>query len=204
MHIAIAGNIGAGKTTLTSFLSDHYGWDAHYEEVDDNPYLADFYEDMKQWSFHLQIQFLNNRFSKVNSIRTSGKTVIQDRTIYEDGYIFAPNLFDLGLMGKRDFDNYSSLFKLMNSLVQAPDLLIYIRASVQKLVDQIKSRGRDYESNIRVDYLKHLNDRYEDWINEYTDGKVLIIDIDELDFINDKEAFKTLTEKIDAQLEDIK
>ncbi len=164
MHIAIAGNIGSGKTSLTSLLANHYNWEPHYEEVDDNPYLADFYEDMQRWSFNLQVFFLNSRFSTVNEIRKSGRTVIQDRTIYEDAYIFAPNLYDMGLMSKRDFDNYASLFELMSSLIQAPDLLIYLRASVPKLVEQIQVRGRDYENNIRLDYLKRLNERYEAWV----------------------------------------
>lgn len=200
MHITVAGNIGAGKTALTTFLSDHYGWDSHFEEVDDNPYLADFYEDMQRWSFNLQVQFLNNRFSHVKNIRSSNKTVIQDRTIYEDGHIFAPNLYDLGLMSKRDFDNYTSLFELMNSLVQAPDLVIYIRASVPKLVEQIQARGRDYENNIRLDYLKRLNERYEAWIAHYSDGKKLIIDVDELDFINNRSDLNTIINKIDAEI----
>ncbi len=200
MHIAIAGNIGSGKTTLAELLAKHYGWDAHYEEVDDNPYLADFYEDMQRWSFNLQIQFLNNRFSQVQKIRQSGKTVVQDRTIYEDAYIFAPNLYDMGLMGKRDYDNYLSLFELMSSLVKSPDLLIYIRASVPKLVEQIQKRGREYENNIRLDYLKRLNERYEAWIEQYDKGKVLIINVDECNFFDNKKDLSTIIDKVDAQI----
>ncbi len=200
MHIAIAGNIGSGKTTLAGLLAKHYGWDAHYEEVDDNPYLADFYEDMQRWSFNLQIQFINNRFSQVQKIRESGKTVVQDRTIYEDAYIFAPNLYDMGLMGKRDYNNYLSLFELMSSLVKAPDLLIYIRASVPKLVEQIQQRGREYENNIRLDYLKRLNERYEAWIEQYDKGKVLIINVDELNFFSNKADLSSIIDKIDAQI----
>ncbi|MGQ1785376.1 MULTISPECIES: deoxynucleoside kinase [unclassified Saccharicrinis] len=200
MHIAIAGNIGSGKTTLTTLLSKHYGWEAHYEEVDDNPYLADFYEDMQRWSFNLQVYFLNSRFSQVNDIRKKGKTVIQDRTIYEDAYIFAPNLYDMGLMSKRDFDNYASLFELMSSLVQAPDLLIYLRASVPKLVEQIQSRGRDYESGIRLDYLKRLNERYEAWVEQYTQGKLLIVNVDEYNFIKNKTDLSSIIDKVDTHV----
>ena len=200
MHIAVAGNIGSGKTTLTSLLSKHYNWEAHYEEVDDNPYLADFYEDMQRWAFNLQIYFLNSRFSQVNEIRKMGKTVIQDRTIYEDAYIFAPNLYDMGLMSKRDFDNYASLFELMSSLIQAPDLMIYLRASVPKLVEQIQNRGRDYENNIRLDYLKRLNERYEAWIEQYTQGKLLIINVDEYNFIKNKSDLSTIIDKVDTHV----
>ncbi len=200
MHIAIAGNIGSGKTTLTTLLSKHYGWDAHYEEVDDNPYLADFYEDMQRWAFNLQIYFLNSRFSQVNEIRKLGKNVIQDRTIYEDAYIFAPNLYDMGLMSKRDFDNYASLFELMSSLIQAPDLLIYLRASVPKLVEQIQMRGRDYENNIRLDYLKRLNERYEAWVEQYTQGKLLIVNVDEYNFIKNKTDLSSIIDKVDTHV----
>ncbi|HRW21920.1 MAG TPA: deoxynucleoside kinase, partial [Bacteroidales bacterium] len=182
MHIAVAGNIGAGKTTLTRLLSKHYGWTPHYEDVDDNPYLSDFYDDMQRWSFNLQVYFLNSRFSQILEIRQSGKTVIQDRTIYEDAYIFAPNLHSMGLMSTRDFDNYFSLFDLMSKLVQPPDLLIYLRATVPKLVQQIQQRGRKYENTIRLDYLKRLNERYEAWINGYEFGKMLIVDIDNINF----------------------
>ncbi len=200
MHIAIAGNIGSGKTTLTSLLSNHYGWDAHYEEVDDNPYLADFYEDMQRWAFNLQVYFLNSRFSQVNEIRKMGKTVVQDRTIYEDAYIFAPNLYDMGLMSKRDFDNYAGLFELMSSLVQAPDLLIYLRASVPKLVEQIQSRGREYENNIRLDYLKRLNERYEAWVEQYSKGKLLIVNVDEYNFIKNKSDLSSIIDKVDTHV----
>ncbi len=200
MHIAIAGNIGSGKTSLTALLANHYGWEAHFEEVDDNPYLADFYEDMQRWSFNLQVYFLNSRFSQVNEIRRMEKDVIQDRTIYEDAYIFAPNLYDMGLMGKRDFDNYAQLFELMSSLVQAPDLLIYLRASVPKLVEQIQTRGREYENNIRLDYLKRLNERYEAWIEQYNKGKLLIINVDEHNFIKNKSDLSFIIDKVDAQV----
>lgn len=200
MHIAVAGNIGSGKTSLTELLSRHYKWEPHYEDVEDNPYLVDFYEDMQRWSFNLQIFFLNNRFTQVRNIRNSGKTVIQDRTIYEDAYIFASNLFDMQLMSKRDFDTYSSLFELMSSLVKAPDLLIYLRASVPTLVRQIQLRGREYENNIRLDYLKRLNERYEAWIQSYNKGKLLIIDVDEIDFIKYKPDLSSVIDKVDAEI----
>ncbi len=199
-HIAIAGNIGSGKTTLTSKLANHYGWSAHYEDVDENPYLNDFYEDMLRWSFNLQIFFLNSRFNQVLDIRQSGKTVIQDRTIYEDAFIFAPNLYDMGLMPLRDFNNYSKLFKLMSSLVQPPDLLIYLRASVPTLVNQIQKRGRDYETTIRIDYLTRLNERYEAWINEYKSGKLLIISVNDTDFKNNPKDLSLVIDKVDAEL----
>lgn len=200
MHIALAGNIGAGKTTLTELLSKHYKWTAHYEDVDENPYLNDFYEDMQRWSFNLQIYFLNSRFNQVLDIRQSGKTVIQDRTIYEDAEIFAPNLHAMGLMSTRDFKNYSTLFQLMNKLVKAPDLLIYLRATVPTLVNQIQMRGREYENSIRLDYLKQLNERYEAWISRYDAGKLLIIDVDKLDFPNNPEDLSSIIDRIDAQL----
>ena len=200
MHIALAGNIGAGKTTLTELLSKHYLWVAHYEDVDENPYLNDFYEDMQRWSFNLQIFFLNNRFKQIVDIRSSEKTVIQDRTIYEDAEIFAPNLHAMGLMSTRDFNNYHSLFQMMTKFVQAPDLLIYLRASVPTLVNQIQKRGRDYESSIRIDYLKQLNERYEAWINRYKSGKLLIIDVDRIDFPNNPEDLSNVIDRIDAQI----
>ena len=181
MHIAIAGNIGSGKTTLTRLLSKHFGWKPHYEEVDNNPYLESFYEDMKRWSFNLQIYFLNSRFRQVMEIRKSGENIIQDRTIYEDAYIFAANLYDMGLMETRDYENYQALFELMSSFLQAPDLLIYLRASVPTLVRQIQKRNRDYEQSIRLDYLKALNKRYESWIANYNKGKLLIIESDNID-----------------------
>ncbi len=171
MHIAIAGNIGSGKTTLTSLLSKNFGWDAHFEDVDDNPYLNDFYNDMQRWSFNLQIYFLNTRFNQILSFRRSGKTLVQDRTIYEDAYIFAPNLHAMGLMSTRDFENYFTLFNMLSSLIQPPDLVVYLRASVPTLVKQIQKRGRKYEDNIRLDYLKRLNERYEAWIESYKLGK---------------------------------
>ena len=199
MHIAIAGNIGSGKTTLTRKLSKHYGWKAHYEDVDHNPYLQSFYEDMQRWSFNLQVYFLNSRFRQVVDIRQSGKKVIQDRTIYEDAYIFATNLHAMNLMSTRDFENYISLFELMSSFIQPPDLLIYLRASVSTLVEQIQKRGRDYEESIRIDYLKLLNERYETWIKNYSLGKLLIINVDTLDFTK-PEDISVVIEKVDAEL----
>ncbi len=200
MHIAVAGNIGAGKTTLTGLLAKHYKWMPHYEDVDENPYLNDFYEDMQRWSFNLQIYFLNSRFNQVLNIQHSGDTVIQDRTIYEDAEIFAPNLHAMGLMSTRDFKNYSSLFKLMSKLIKAPDLMIYLRASVPTLVNQIQLRGRDYENSIRIDYLKQLNERYEAWIDHYKDGKLLVINVDKIDFMNNPEDLSGIIDKIDAQI----
>ncbi|MEZ5104645.1 MAG: deoxynucleoside kinase [Draconibacterium sp.] len=200
MHIAVAGNIGAGKTTLSELLAKHYKWLPHYEDVDENPYLNDFYNDMQRWSFNLQIYFLNSRFKQIIDIRKSGKTVIQDRTIYEDAEIFAPNLHSMGLMSTRDFNNYKSLFDLMVSLVQPPDLLIYLRASVPTLVNQIQKRGREYENSIRIDYLKQLNDRYEKWIGHYKMGKLLIINVDDLDFTANPEDLSFIIDKIDAQI----
>ncbi|MFY9590608.1 MAG: deoxynucleoside kinase [Bacteroidales bacterium] len=200
MHIAVAGNIGAGKTTLTKLLAKHYGWSPHYGDVDDNPYLNDFYEDMQRWSFNLQVYFLNSRFNQILEIRKAGKTVIQDRTIYEDAYIFAPNLHSMGLMTTRDFDNYFSLFTLMATLVEAPDLLIYLRASVPKLVQNIQQRGRKYENTIRLDYLKRLNERYEGWIANYNGGKLLIIDVENLDFAQRPEDLREIIDKIDAEI----
>ncbi|HFB61959.1 MAG TPA: deoxynucleoside kinase [Bacteroidetes bacterium] len=199
MHIAIAGNIGSGKTTLTKILSKHYGWKAHYEDVDHNPYLQSFYDDMQRWSFNLQVYFLNSRFRQVVEIRRGNKNVIQDRSIYEDAYIFAPNLHDMNLMSTRDFENYSSLFELMSSFIQPPDLLIYLRASVSTLVEQIQKRGREYEESIRLDYLKLLNERYEAWISKYKQGKLLIINVDDLDF-SKPEDIGIVIEKIDAEI----
>ncbi len=200
MHIAIAGNIGSGKTTLAGLLSKHYGWEAHYEDVDTNPYLNNFYEDMKRWSFNLQIYFLNSRFRQVVEIRRKDKKVIQDRTIYEDAHIFAPNLHAMGLMSSRDFNNYASLFELMSSFIQPPDLLIYLNASVPTLVSQIQKRGRDYENSIRLDYLKKLNERYEDWISGYDLGKLLIIDVDRVKFDERQEDLGKVVHKIDAEI----
>ena len=200
MHIAIAGNIGAGKTTLTGLLAKHYNWATHFEDVDENPYLLDFYDEMQRWSFNLQIYYLNSRFTQTQEIRNSSKTVIQDRTIYEDAYIFAPNLHSMGLMTTRDFENYFSLFNLLESFVSAPDLLIYLRASVSKLVENIQTRGREYEESIRLDYLKRLNERYEAWISTYDKGKLLIIDVDSNQFNENQEDLGEIISKVDAEL----
>ncbi len=200
MHIAIAGNIGSGKTTLTKLLSEHYNWDAHYESIDDNPYLNDFYNEMQRWSFNLQIYYLNSRFTQIQDIKQSDKNVIQDRTIYEDAFIFAPNLHSMGLMTSRDFENYFSLFNLLESFISAPDLLIYLRASVPKLVTQIQKRGRDYEESIRLDYLKRLNERYEAWISTYDKGKLLVIDVDDNAFHEDKEDLGKIIQAIDTEI----
>jgi len=199
MHIAIAGNIGSGKTTLTKMLSAHYGWIPKFESVDFNPYLADFYEDMERWSFNLQIYFLNKRFKDVVDIAKTDDVIIQDRTIYEDACIFAPNLHDMGLMSSRDFENYSDLFSLMMSLVGMPDLMIYLRSSIPNLVSQIQKRGRDYEKGIRIDYLTGLNEKYENWIKDYK-GNLLIIDADHIKFGNNPEDFEKVTDMIDAKL----
>jgi len=198
MHIAVAGNIGSGKTTLTRLLAKNYGWKPHFEDVDDNPYLNDFYEDMQRWSFNLQIYFLNSRFGQIVDIRRKGETVIQDRTIYEDAHIFAPNLHIMGLMSTRDFNNYLNLFNLMSSLIQPPDLLIYLRGSVPTLVSQIQKRGRDYEKNIRLDYLQRLNERYEAWIETYKLGKMLIIEVDNMNYADRPEDLRMVINKIDA------
>ncbi len=200
MHIAIAGNIGSGKTTLAGLLSKHYGWEAHYEDVDTNPYLNNFYEDMQRWSFNLQIYFLNSRFRQVVDIRKKNIKVIQDRTIYEDAYIFAPNLHSMGLMSSRDFNNYSSLFELMSSFIQPPDLLIYLKASVPTLVSQIQKRGREYENSIRLDYLKKLNERYEEWISVYDLGKLLVVNVDHIKFSERPEDLGEVIQKIDAEI----
>jgi deoxyadenosine/deoxycytidine kinase len=200
MHLAIAGNIGSGKTTLTRLLAKQMKWKPYYESVDDNPYLDSFYDDMKRWSFNLQVYFLNSRFRQVVEIRKSNKTIIQDRTIYEDAYIFAPNLHEMNLMTTRDFDNYISLFELMSSFIEAPDLLIYLRANVSTLVSQIAQRGRDYEESIRIDYLKKLNERYDQWISSYDQGKLLIIDVDDIDFTNNPEDLGMIIEKISAEI----
>jgi deoxyadenosine/deoxycytidine kinase len=200
MHIAIAGNIGSGKTTLTSLLSKHYKWEPHYEDVDDNPYLNDFYQDMQRWSFNLQIYFLNSRFNQILDIRKSGKEVIQDRTIYEDAFIFAPNLHSMGLMSTRDFENYFTLFNLISSLIEPPDLLIYLRASIPTLVNQIQKRGRKYENSIRLDYLKRLNERYEAWVESYNLGRMLIVDADNYNFPDNSEDLSTVIDKINAEL----
>lgn len=200
MHIAVAGNIGSGKTTLSGLLAKHYKWTPHYENVDDNPYLNDFYKDMQRWSFNLQIYFLNSRFNQLLELNKSGKKIIQDRTIYEDAYIFAPNLHAMGLMTTRDFENYFSLFNSMDEFIKAPDLLIYLRASVPALVDQIQKRGRDYEEAIRLDYLTRLNERYEAWISTYDKGNLLIVDVDENNFHEDTEDFGKIVSQIDAEI----
>ncbi len=200
MHIAVAGNIGSGKTTLTKLLAKNYGWKPKFEDVDFNPYLSDFYNDMERWSFNLQIYFLNRRFKDVVDIANSGEHVIQDRTIYEDARIFAPNLHTMGLMTTRDFENYTSLFNLMLSLVKPPDLLIYLKSSIPNLVSQIQKRGREYESSIRLDYLKGLNERYEEWISGYKDGKLLVVNVDELKFEDNPKDLSVIIDSIDAQL----
>lgn len=199
MHIAIAGNIGAGKTTLTKLLAKHYNWEAQLEDVVDNPYLDDFYNQMERWSFNLQVYFLNSRFRQVLQIRQSGRDIIQDRTIYEDAHIFAPNLHAMGLMTNRDFENYKSLFDLMESLVKGPDILIYLRSSIPNLVSQIHKRGRDYENSISIDYLSRLNERYEAWIHGYK-GKLLIIDVDNLNFVDNPEDLGNVINTIDAEI----
>ena len=200
MHIAIAGNIGAGKTTLTKLLAKHYKWNTHFEDTEENPYLNDFYDDMQRWSFNLQIYFLNSRLNQIMQIRESNKTVIQDRTIYEDAYIFAPNLHAMGLMTTRDYENYIDLFDSMMRFVQPPELLIYLRGSIPTLVRQIQKRGRDYEESIRLDYLKRLNERYEAWITSYDKGNLLIIDIDNNNFFEESEDLGKIINKIDAEL----
>jgi deoxyadenosine/deoxycytidine kinase len=198
-HIAVAGNIGAGKTTLTEMLSKHYKWIPHFEDVDHNPYLMDFYEDMPRWSFNLQIYFLNSRLQQLVEIQKGSETIIQDRTIYEDANIFAPNLHEMGLMSKRDFDNYYHFFQTLKSLVQPPDLLIYLSASVPTLVGQIQKRGREYEENIRLDYLKRLNEYYNKWIESYKEGHLLVIDVDKNKFAEKDEDLGDIISKIDAQ-----
>ena len=200
MHIAVAGNIGSGKTTLTGMLAKHYGWEALYESVDNNPYLASFYQDMQRWSFNIQIYFLNSRFRQVLDIRKRKKDVIQDRTIYEDAYIFAPNLHEMDLMATRDFDNYSQLFELMKQFIQAPDLLIYLKADVSTLVTQIHKRGRAYEDSIRLSYLENLNEQYEKWISNYQDGRLLVVDVNTIKFAERPEDFGEIINKIDAEL----
>jgi deoxyadenosine/deoxycytidine kinase len=202
-HIAIAGNIGSGKTTLAGKLGKHYGWQVLYESVENNPYLRDFYEDMKRWAFHLQIYFLNSRFKQVNEIQTEKKPTVQDRTIYEDAHIFAANLYKSGHINERDYQSYLDIFNSMVGFVKAPDLLIYLRADIPKLVEQIQKRGRDYENAIRLDYLKNLNEHYENWINNYKAGKLLIIDVNHLDFVNNIDDFAFIINKIDFELNNL-
>ena len=199
MHIAVAGNIGSGKTTLTKMLAAHYGWTPKFESVDYNPYLADYYEDMERWSFNLQIYFLNKRFKDVVDISKTDEVIIQDRTIYEDARIFAPNLHAMGLMSSRDFENYTDLFDMMMSMVNPPDLLIYLKSSIPNLVAQIQKRGREYEKGIRIDYLTGLNERYDEWIAGYK-GNLLVIDADNIKFANRPEDFEKITDMIDAKL----
>lgn len=200
MHIAVSGNIGSGKTTLTEKLAKHYGWKAEFETVDENPYLPDFYEDMKRWAFHLQVYFLNSRFNQIKKIQVSETPTIQDRTIYEDAYIFAANLYKSKLLTDRDYENYQSLFRSMISHVKAPDLLIYLKADIPKLVGQIEKRGRSYETAMRIDYLKNLNTHYEEWIANYSEGKLLIIDVNNLDFVENPEDFSFVVEKVDREI----
>jgi len=199
-HIAIAGNIGAGKTTLTKILAKHFNWSPHFEDVENNPYLNDFYNDMHRWSFNLQIFFLNSRLRQLVEIQKGEQVVIQDRTIYEDAYIFAPNLHEMGLMTKRDFDNYKNFFETLKGMVNPPDLLIYLKASVPTLVGQIQKRGREYEENIRLDYLKRLNEYYNSWLDKYEDGRMIVIDIDKLNYADNKEDLATVIGIITAEV----
>lgn len=200
MHIAIAGNIGSGKTTLTEKLANHFGWKYELESVDNNPYLKDFYEDMEKWAFHLQIFFLNSRFNQIKNIRNGKETVIQDRTIYEDAYIFAKNLFNIGKLNQRDYDNYLGVFQSMIRVVEAPDLLIYLKADIPKLVERIQIRGRDYENAIRLDYLQTLNNHYKEWIEGYSLGKLLVIDVNDRDFVKNIEDFAFIVDKVDLEI----
>tara|TARA_A100001035_G_scaffold33495_1_gene22435 strand:+ start:171 stop:812 length:642 start_codon:yes stop_codon:yes gene_type:complete len=203
MHLAISGNIGSGKTTLTKKLSNHFNWTANFEDVENNPYLNDFYKDMQRWSFNLQVFFLNSRFRQIIDIKNSKQTHIQDRTIYEDANIFAPNLHNMGLMSTRDFNNYQEIFNLMDQFVKGPDLLIYLRASVSTLVEQIQKRGRDYENSIRLDYLTRLNERYEAWISEYDKGKLLIIDVDDINFSEEQDDVDNIIKMVKSELKDL-
>ena len=203
MHIAISGNIGAGKTSLTELLSKHYRWEAHYEDVIDNPYLDDFYNHMERWSFNLQIYFLKSRFEQLIKINNNSNTIVQDRTIYEDAHIFAPNLKSMGLMNQRDFKNYQGLFELMESQIHGPDLLIYLRSNIPNLVNKIHKRGREYENSISIDYLSRLNERYEAWTSTYDKGNIIKIDVDELDFVENKEDLKLIIAMVDDEIKKI-
>jgi len=200
MHIAVSGNIGAGKTTLAEKLGKHFGWKVQVENVEENPYLVDFYADMKRWAFHVQIHFLNSRFKQVDELRDSKVTIVQDRTIYEDAYIFAKSLYRSGHFTERDYQSYLNLFELMINYVQPPDLLIYLKADIGKLVSQIEKRGRSYENSIRIDYLKTLNEHYEEWIDNYKLGKLLVIDVNNLDFVAKVEDFAYIVNQIDVEL----
>ena len=203
MHVAISGNIGAGKTSLTELLAKHYGWDAHYEDVIDNPYLDDFYNHMERWSFNLQIFFLKSRFEQLLKIKNNNKTIVQDRTIYEDAHIFAPNLKSMGLMNQRDFKNYQELFELMESQIQGPDLLIYLRSNIPNLVNKIHKRGREYENSISIDYLSRLNERYEAWTSTYNKGNIIKIDVDDIDFVENKQDLELIILNIDNEVKKI-
>lgn len=203
MRIAIAGNIGAGKTSLTELIAKHYNWEANFEDVIDNPYLDDFYNHMERWSFNLQVYFLKSRFQQLLSFKDNKKTIVQDRTIYEDAYIFAPNLNAMGLMNQRDFKNYQQLFDLVESLIEGPDLLIYLRSSISNLVSKIHKRGREYENSISIDYLSRLNERYEAWISTYDKNKMIIIDVDGLDFVENRDDLKSVVAEIDKGLSKI-
>jgi deoxyadenosine/deoxycytidine kinase len=203
MHIAVVGNIGAGKTTLTEMLAKNYNWDPLYETVDNNPYLEDFYNDMKRWSFNLQVYFLNSRFQQIIEIQKVQKNIIQDRTIYEDAYIFAENLHEMGLMPSRDYENYKAIFENITSFIRPPDLIIYLKASVPTLVENIQRRGREYEAGIRLDYLQKLNNKYEKWIGNYNKGKVLILDKDKLDFANQDEHFNSIISSVDKEIKSL-
>ena len=199
MHIAIAGNIGSGKTTLTDKLAKHYQYDVLLEKMDENPYIHSFYEDMRRWSFNLQIYYLHTRYKQLLDMKQTGRDFVQDRTLYEDAYIFAPNLQAMGLMNTRDYDNYIAVFELLESFIQPPDLLIYLRGDVSSLIKQIQRRGRSYESSIRLDYLTNLNERYDNWFDSYDRGKVLRINIDELNFADSREDLGTVINMIDAE-----
>jgi deoxyadenosine/deoxycytidine kinase len=199
-HIAIAGNIGSGKTTLTTLLAKQFGWEPHFEDVENNPYLYDFYQDMPRWSFNLQVYFLNSRFRQIIDIQKGDKTVIQDRTIDEDARIFAPNLHAMGLMSTRDFDNYTTLFETISELISSPDLVIYLKASIPTLVNQIQRRGREYEDNLRLDYLRRLNEYYEAWASQYKGGKMLVIDVDNCNFADNTEDLGDVVNRVNAEL----